>query len=107
MEQNPSLRLSVQRLAEKVGVSTRQLERLFKSVTGHSPQEAYLNLRLKHAKWMLKTEMSLASIAVEAGFVDGSHLSKAFKAAFGTSPSEEWRRTALLPVDEGGPRVYG
>jgi transcriptional regulator GlxA family with amidase domain len=109
MEQNLSSRLSVQRLAEKVGVSTRQLERLFKRETGHSPQEAYLSLRLKHAKWMLKTDMSLASIAAETGFVDGSHLSKAFKAAFSMSPSEERRRvlsSVLMPNDEGGPRVY-
>jgi transcriptional regulator GlxA family with amidase domain len=109
MEQNLSSRLSVQKLAEKVGLSTRQLERLFKTATGQSPQEAYLSLRLKHAKWMLKTDMSLASIAAETGFVDGSHLSKAFKAAFGASPSEERRRgqgAEPTLAEDGGPRVY-
>jgi len=109
MEQNLSSRLSVDKLAATVGLSTRQLERLFRRKTGQSPQEAYLGLRLKHAKWMLKTELPVASIAVETGFVDGSHLTKAFKAAFGTSPSDERRRMlagGLIPDVGGGPRVY-
>ncbi|MDR6657779.1 transcriptional regulator GlxA family with amidase domain [Tardiphaga robiniae] len=92
MEQNLSAPLSVARLAGKVSLSTRQLERLFKEETGQSPQATYLRLRLKHARWMLKTDLSLAAIAAETGFVDGSHLSKAFKAAFNTNPSEERRR---------------
>ena len=110
MEQNLSSPLSVAKLAAKVSLSTRQLERLFKEETGQTPQAAYLRLRLKHARWMLNTDLSLASIAVETGFVDGSHLSKAFKAAFGSSPSEERRKQSaiLRPRDltEDGRRVF-
>lgn len=94
MEQNLSSPLSVAKLADRVNLSTRQLERLFKDETGHAPQTTYLRLRLKHARWMLKTDLSLASIAAETGFVDGSHLSKAFKAAFGSNPSEERRKSS-------------
>jgi transcriptional regulator GlxA family with amidase domain len=110
MEQNLSSPLSVAKLAAKVSLSTRQLERLFKEETGHAPQAAYLRLRLKHARWMLSTNLSLAAIAVETGFVDGSHLSKAFKAAFGSSPSEERRRQGVesKPRDlaDDGRRVF-
>ncbi|MFT4116844.1 GlxA family transcriptional regulator [Bradyrhizobium sp.] len=110
MEQNLSSPLSIAKLAAKVHLSTRQLERLFKDETGQSPQSAYLRLRLKHARWMMKTDMTLAAIAAETGFVDGSHLSKAFKAAFGTNPSEDRRRTLgsileFTPNAEGR-RVY-
>jgi transcriptional regulator GlxA family with amidase domain len=94
MEQNLSSPLSVAKLADRVNLSTRQLERLFKDETGHAPQTTYLRLRLKHARWMLKTDLSLAAIAAETGFVDGSHLSKAFKAAFGSNPSEERRKSS-------------
>lgn len=94
MEQNLSSPLSVAKLADRVNLSTRQLERLFKDETGNAPQTTYLRLRLKHARWMLKTDLSLASIAAETGFVDGSHLSKAFKAAFGSNPSEERRKSS-------------
>lgn len=110
MEQNLSSPLSVAKLAAKVNLSTRQLERLFKEETGQSPQAAYLTLRLKHARWMLKTDLSLVAIAVETGFVDGSHLSKAFKAAFGHNPSEERRRLGTLVsndvVQEHNPRIF-
>lgn len=110
MEQNLSSPLSIARLAAKVRLSTRQLERLFKDETGQSPQNAYLRLRLKHARWMMKTEMTLAAIAAETGFVDGSHLSKAYKSTFGSNPSEDRKRSVgsvpdLEPSAEGR-RVY-
>jgi transcriptional regulator GlxA family with amidase domain len=109
MEQNLSSPLSVAKLASKVHLSTRQLERLFKEQIRQSPQAAYLSLRLKHARWMLKTNLSLVAIAVETGFVDGSHLSKAFKAAFGYNPSEERRRLGTLTsgdVASEPPRIF-
>jgi transcriptional regulator GlxA family with amidase domain len=110
MEQNLSSPLSIAKLAAKVQLSTRQLERLFKLETGQSPQSAYLTLRLKHARWMMKTEMTLAAIAAETGFVDGSHLSKAFKASFGTNPSEDRRslvsRSRYVDSNAEGRRVY-
>ena len=110
MEQNLSSPLSIAKLAAKVRLSTRQLERIFKDETGQSPQNAYVQLRLKHARWMMKTDMTLASIAAETGFVDGSHLSKAFKATFGTNPSEQRRRAVAGDIDAepgaAGRRIY-
>jgi transcriptional regulator GlxA family with amidase domain len=110
MEQHLSSPLSISKLAAKVHLSTRQLERLFKDETGQSPQNAYLRLRLKHARWMMKTEMTIAAIAAETGFVDGSHLSKAFKNTFGTNPSDERRKSVgkALEVETSveGRRVY-
>jgi transcriptional regulator GlxA family with amidase domain len=110
MEQNLSSPLSIAKLAEKVHLSTRQLERLFKDETGHSPQNTYLRLRLKHARWMMKGDMTLASIAAETGFVDGSHLSKAFKAIFGTNPSQDRLTASRHPLgaesNAEGRRVY-
>jgi transcriptional regulator GlxA family with amidase domain len=59
---------------------------------------------------MMKTDLTLASIAAETGFVDGSHLSKAFKAAFGWNPSEERRRqleaSPDVEVKAQEPRVF-
>jgi transcriptional regulator GlxA family with amidase domain len=48
---------------------------------------------------MMKTDLTLVAIAAETGFVDGSHLSKAFKAAFGSNPSEARRRQIELSPD--------
>jgi len=110
MEQNLARPVHIGEIAEKVCTSTRQLERLFKDVVGRSPQSAYLQLRLKHAKWMLTWDQSLASIAANTGFSDGAHFGKAFKAAYGVSPSAERRRLnreASVPLGATVPSADG
>lgn len=92
MEQNLSRPVHIGHIAAKLYTSSRQLERLFRNVVGRSPQSAYLQLRLKHARWMLRLDYSLATIAANTGFSDGAHFGKAFKAAYGINPSEERRR---------------
>ena len=94
MEQNLARRVTIAKIAAKLKMSSRQLERLFKEKLGTSPQVAYLNLRLKHARWMLRTNLNLASIAADTGFADGAHLSKSFKATFGVNPSDARRQLA-------------
>lgn len=98
MEQNLARPLPISKIASSLSTSGRQLERLFKEVTGCSPQSAYVQLRLKHARWMLNSELSLACIAAETGFADGAHFGKMFKAKYGINPSEERRRL----LREGG-----
>ena len=102
MEQNLARPATIATIASKLKMSPRQLERLFKEKFGSSPQVAYLQLRLKHARWMLRTDLNLASIAAETGFADGAHLSKAFKASFGVNPSDARRQ---LTLDEDVDRV--
>ena len=89
MEQNLSAPVPIARIAIRVGLSPRQLERIFKDRLSRGPRAAYLRLRLRHARWMLQTTLSLAEIAAETGFVDGSHLSRAYKSAYGVSPSKD------------------
>jgi transcriptional regulator GlxA family with amidase domain len=99
MEQNLSSPLSVTKLAAKVNLSTRQLERLFKEETGGPPQNCLSSAQTETCAVDMKSDLTLAAIAEETGFVDGSHLSKAFKAAFGSNPSEERRRQIEAPPD--------
>lgn len=91
MEQNVSAPLRISIIAQRMEVSTRQLERLFKDKLGASPQAIYLRMRLRHARWLLRTSQTLSAIAVDTGFADATHLAKSFKAAFGASPSEARR----------------
>jgi len=102
MEQNLACPVHIGDIAERLCTSTRQLERLFKDIVGRSPQSAYLQLRLKHAKWMLTSDHSLAHIAANTGFSDGAHFGKAFKAAYGVSPSVERER-----LNRVAPRIPG
>lgn len=55
---------------------------------------AYLrSLRLEHARTTLAdTTLPLARVAIEAGFADQSHMTRAFRAAFDTTPAEYRRR---------------
>lgn len=111
MEQNLAEPLSIARLASALGLGVRQLERLFAETLKESPQESYLALRLKHARWMLaNTSFSAARIAADLGFSDGAHFGRAFKARFGETPAT-YRKAARPPLptgaDAGDGRVFG
>lgn len=87
MEQHLAAPLSVAAIAARLGLSARQLERTFRSRLGKSPRDAYMTIRLKHAKWMIEnTALSAAAVAAELGFVDGPHLGRSFKRQYQTSP---------------------
>jgi transcriptional regulator GlxA family with amidase domain len=94
MERNLARTVPISEIASSLETSTRQLERLFKDSIGCAPQVAYRQIRLKHARWMLRSGLSLTSIAADTGFSDGTHFGKAFKAMYGINPSEERRRMA-------------
>ena len=88
MEQNLGTPLPVDELARRVGLSPRQLERRFRAVMDTSPVEAYRELRLRYASWLLNnTGLSVTEVAIEAGFSDGAHFSRQFRRAFGHPPS--------------------
>lgn len=80
-------------IAARVGISERQLERLFLSELGATPSDYYMRTRLQAARGMLigSTE-TLEGIAFACGFSSVGHFSRSFKAAFGESPSVVRRR---------------
>lgn len=110
MEQNLAEPLPIARLASALGLGVRQMERLFAETLGESPQDSYLALRLKHARWMLaNTSFSAARIAADLGFADGSHFGRAFKARFGETPAAYRRTSRPAPppgADAGDGRVF-
>lgn len=88
MEQHIAKPILVAHLAKKIGISARQIERLFQDELGISPAAAYLSLRLDHANWLLEhSELSVSNIAIDTGFVDSAHLSRRFKQRYFASPS--------------------
>lgn len=84
-------------IARAAGLSSRQLERLFTKYLGVPPAQHYLNLRLEHARYLLRqTSMQILSVALACGFVSASHFSDRYSAQFGRTPSAERRARALL-----------
>lgn len=102
MEQNISRPLTIAKIAAALEMSARQLERLFKVIVGASPQETYLELRLKHARWMMRSDVSLTAIAADTGFADGAHFGKTFRAFFGMSPSQARRHLRQQSAEQPG-----
>lgn len=90
MEQRIEEPLSPSRLAADAGLSTRQLERLFRRYLGRSPKRYYLELRLKTARRLLvQTDMPVMDVAIASGFSTPSHFSKCYRTFFGTTPYRE------------------
>ncbi|NKE44319.1 GlxA family transcriptional regulator [Roseomonas frigidaquae] len=74
-------------LAERAGLSVRQLERLFRSHLGRTIGAHYLGLRLDHARRLLQqTALSVLEVAMASGFVSAAHFSRAYAARFGRPP---------------------
>ena len=92
MEANLEELLNLDDLASLVGISRRQLERLFRKYLHCVPRRYYLDLRLKKARQLLlQTSESVSEIAIACGFVSSSHFSKSYREIFGLSPREERR----------------
>lgn len=88
LERNLSNPISPEFVARHVGVSTRQLERLFKAELGLSPAGFALKLRLAGARELLLTSRApISDIALQCGFVNRSHFARNFLAAYGKTPS--------------------
>jgi transcriptional regulator GlxA family with amidase domain len=90
MEANIEEPISPSILAKDVGMSTRQLERLFRRYLNRSPKRYYMELRLQKARnLLLQTEMSVINVALACGFASPSHFSKCYRAHYKTTPYRE------------------
>ncbi|WP_425405050.1 GlxA family transcriptional regulator [Hwanghaeella sp.] len=96
MERNLEAPLPIGALARRVGISVRELERLFRRWLETTPAAYYRELRLRRARALLQqTEQPITEIALGNGFADAAHFSRAFKALFGHPPSHERRIRTL------------
>lgn len=90
MEANIEEPISPSLLASEVGMSTRQLERLFRRYLNRSPKRYYMELRLQKARNLLmQTDMSVINVALACGFSSPSHFSKCYRSHYDTTPYRE------------------
>ena len=74
-------------IADRLGISTRQLERLFEKFLNTSPKRYITEMRLHRARNLIvQTEQSITDIAMACGFNSTSHFSKVFRSHYGVSP---------------------
>ena len=95
MEGNIEEPLSQESLAERIQLSRRQLERLFRRHLGRTPAQFYLETRLERARHLLfQTDMPIMSVACATGFVSASHFTTCYRQMFGKTPRAERVRAA-------------
>lgn len=93
MESHLADPLSIEQLAHLVGVSPRQLQRLFQQQLGQSAKRFYLELRLAKADELLRrTRLSIPDVAGLCGFANAGHFSRALRAGTGHTPTERRQR---------------
>lgn len=81
--------LTIQQIAEELGVSYSNFRKLFKEYTGLSPATYQQDLRLQRAKELLTTsDISIKEIAYRLNFESPDYFSTKFKAKTGRRPSE-------------------
>ena len=82
-------KLSLGDIAQHVGLSPRQLNRLFNQYFGVGVVAFFRNLRLELAARLLRqSELTITQVAYATGFSSGAHFSSAFKQKYNASPSQ-------------------
>ncbi|MEO0636706.1 MAG: GlxA family transcriptional regulator [Pseudomonadota bacterium] len=90
MESHLAEPFSLLEIANQIGLSRRQVERLFRREMGRSPARYYLELRLERARHLLlQSSLPVVDIAIACGFVSASHFSKCYRELYGKSPQVE------------------
>jgi len=84
---------SVDSLAARLGVGTRQLSRLFQKHLGTTPTQVARTARLQRAKRLLdQTDLTMAELALQAGFSSLRRFNASFLQVYGRPPSSLRRR---------------
>ncbi|HDR9161612.1 TPA: GlxA family transcriptional regulator [Burkholderia vietnamiensis] len=92
MEANVEEPLSFSELARLVGLSVRQLQRVFKQYLNTSPRDYYRTVRLKHARELLcRGNDFVGHVSARCGFPSACSFSKAYRREFGHAPIIERR----------------
>ena len=105
MENHVEDPLSMPQIADRIRVSQRQLERLFRKHVGRSAIGYYRLLRLQHGRVLLtNTDLSIREISVACGYSSLSYFAKSFAEQFDKRPRDyrnAWPDTEPAPVWPG------
>lgn len=95
---NPDL--SVEFVADTVGVSRVHFHRKLKEITGQTPRDFIRSIRMKQAERLLREKrLDITDVSVATGFRSLSTFSSTFKSIYGMTPTEYMNRKKEPPGD--------
>jgi AraC family carnitine catabolism transcriptional activator len=84
--------ISVNQLAQRSGISRRELLRLFRKELNNTPSRILSQRRLDRARSLiLNTGLPMTTIAESVGFSSQSHLTSSYRSEFGITPARQRR----------------
>jgi AraC family carnitine catabolism transcriptional activator len=90
MERHPGEPLRRSEIARRIGISTRQLDRLFAAKLRRSCLGHYRRIRLERSRELLRhSTATITEIALACGFSSASHFTRTYREAYRTTPSED------------------
>jgi AraC-like DNA-binding protein len=95
--------VSLDELASMARMSRSHFALMFRQLTGYTPHQYLLLVRLNHARRLIgqrNPPVSLAEIAATTGFCDQAHLSRHFRRFFGTTPAAFRAQQNVLEVSK-------
>lgn len=84
----PKAKYDPKRLAKRVGISLRQLQRYFQEDFGRTPSDWLREKRAVDARILLKEKLSLKRVSHNLGYQHQSQFTRDFKASYGMTPKE-------------------
>lgn len=97
--ENISEPVKVGEVARQVGVSSRQLERMFRDATGQSPLHYYRALRMNAARQLvLYSNDTMTGIALAVGYTSATPMVRHYQASFGAHPAADRQKINLFRV---------
>ncbi len=82
-------KVQISELSKLIHVCDDRMIRLFKEVTGETPVEYIMNLRVEHAlKLLMEDKLSIAEIAEQTGFGSATYMTRVFKQKLGITPGK-------------------
>ncbi|MCS4505985.1 GlxA family transcriptional regulator [Arhodomonas aquaeolei] len=87
MEEQVESPMAIAAVAERVGLSVRQLSRLFRRHLSMTPAQYYHTVRIAHARRLLvQTALSVSEVSAATGFCSAAHFARCFREHHGSSP---------------------
>ena len=88
--------ISLAELTRVAGLSPFHLLRLFRRDAGVPPHEYQTQVRIAHARKLIRDGLPLADAALQTGFFDQSHLTRSFKRIVGMTPGRYLAQSKIV-----------